>query len=144
MVSHGLPSFNSLARISTELQVTSRYVVGQNRQWAVFAVLPGGGECYIVEFSVKMMKGSSNHVMQVEWARRQYYGVLRVLRPDAVGLADAFGLSDYLLNSALGRADGDVYRALLAAAQASPLNETEEGPAWHSILKPRLTPRARL
>ncbi len=82
--------------------------------------------------------------MQVEWARRQYYGVLRALRPDAVGLADAFGLSDYLLNSALGRADGDVYRALLAAAQASPLNETEEGPAWHSVLKPRLTPRARL
>ncbi|EIE26831.1 acyl-CoA oxidase [Coccomyxa subellipsoidea C-169] len=81
---------------------------------------------------------------QVEWARRQYYGVLRALRPDAVGLADAFGLSDYLLNSALGRADGDVYRALLAAAQASPLNETEEGPAWHSVLKPRLTPRARL
>ncbi|BDA40509.1 Peroxisomal acyl-coenzyme A oxidase 1 [Coccomyxa sp. Obi] len=81
---------------------------------------------------------------QVEWARRQYYAMLSALRPDAVGLADAFGLSDYLLNSALGRADGDVYRALLAAAQASPLNETEEGPAWEHTLKPRLTPRARL
>ena len=32
-------------------------------------------------------------------------------------------------------ADGDVYRALLAAAQASPLNATEEGPAWEAVLK---------
>ena len=78
------------------------------------------------------------------WARRQYYAQLAALRPDAVGLADSFGLSDYLLNSALGREDGDVYRALLAAAQESPLNSTEEGPAWEGILKPRLTPRPRL
>jgi hypothetical protein len=54
---------------------------------------------------------------QAEWARRQYYATLAALRPDAVGLVDAFGFSDYALNSALGRADGDVYRALLAAAQ---------------------------
>ncbi len=78
------------------------------------------------------------------WARRQYYALLAALRPDAVGLVDAFGLSDYLLNSALGRADGDVYRALLAAAQVSPLNATEEGPAWEGILEPRLVPRPRL
>ena len=56
----------------------------------------------------------------MEWARRQYYGLLRALRPDAVGLVDGLGLTDYLLNSALGRADGDVYRALLAAAQVAP------------------------
>jgi hypothetical protein len=30
---------------------------------------------------------------------------------------DAFGWEDYALNSALGRADGDVYRALLDMAQ---------------------------
>ena len=58
-------------------------------------------------------------VGQVDWARRQYYGLLSALRPDAVGLVDGLGLTDYLLNSALGRADGDVYRALLAAAQVS-------------------------
>ena len=55
---------------------------------------------------------------QVEWARRQYYGLLAALRPNAVALVDAFGFSDYALHSALGRADGDVYCALLAAAQA--------------------------
>jgi hypothetical protein len=34
-----------------------------------------------------------------------------------VALVDAFGLPDYLLHSALGRADGDVYAALLGMAQ---------------------------
>jgi acyl-CoA oxidase len=82
---------------------------------------------------------------QVEWARKQYYSCLAVLRPDAVALVDAFGLTDYQLNSALGRKDGDVYRALLAAAQASPLNATEEGPAWDRVLKPLLNrPESKL
>ena len=76
--------------------------------------------------------------LQVEWARKQYYKCLTALRPDAVALVDSFGLTDYQLNSALGRKDGDVYRALLAAAQASPLNESEQGSAWESVLKPRL------
>jgi hypothetical protein len=36
--------------------------------------------------------------------------VLRDLRPDAVGLVDAFAIPDYVLDSSLGRFDGDVYR----------------------------------
>ena len=62
---------------------------------------------------------------QAAWARQQQYALLAALRPDAVALVDAFGIEDYLLNSALGRADGDVYRALLTAARASPLNATQ-------------------
>ena len=49
---------------------------------------------------------------------------------------DAFGFTDYELNSALGRGDGDVYRALLEMAQGSPLNASEEGPAWEGVLRP--------
>ncbi|KAK9834972.1 hypothetical protein WJX81_000797 [Elliptochloris bilobata] len=83
---------------------------------------------------------------QAAWARAQQYTLLAALRPDAVALVDAFGIEDYLLNSALGRADGDVYRALLAAARASPLNATQAGPAWDPVLRPLLTdrPAARL
>jgi hypothetical protein len=45
--------------------------------------------------------------------------------------------------------DGDVYRALLDMAQGSPLNATQEGPAWHGLLKPAMAaagaaPRAKL
>ena len=47
---------------------------------------------------------------QVHWARRGVYALLAQVRPDAVALVDAFGFDDYLLNSALGRKDGDVYR----------------------------------
>jgi Acyl-CoA oxidase len=152
--------------------------------------------------------------------------LLLEVRPDAVALVDAFGFEDYLLNSALGRKDGDVYRceaapgeanflgsvqemrsrlgrrgahsptsrkvvclsicpsvhlsvtqinqkvaqvaatrsrssssdlrqqmrfpfvlapfrALLEMAQSSPLNATEEGPAWKEVLEPRLNPQLR-
>ncbi|KXZ49049.1 hypothetical protein GPECTOR_23g135 [Gonium pectorale] len=78
--------------------------------------------------------------------RRCHRQLLAALRPNAVGLVDAFGLPDYLLNSALGREDGDVYRGLLDMAAASPLNATQEGPAWEGVLKPVLAaqPRSRL
>ena len=46
----------------------------------------------------------------MHWARRAVYALLAAVRPDAVALVDAFGFDDYLLNSALGRKDGDVYR----------------------------------
>ena len=36
--------------------------------------------------------------------------LLEVIRPNAVGLVDAFHISDYVLCSALGRYDGDVYQ----------------------------------
>lgn len=82
---------------------------------------------------------------QAEALRSCSRALLRSLRPDAVSLVDAFGLSDYELNSALGRADGDVYSALLDMARGSPLNDTPEGPAWHGVLQPALAPtRARL
>ncbi|KAK2077143.1 hypothetical protein QBZ16_004777 [Prototheca wickerhamii] len=68
-------------------------------------------------------------------AKRQ---LVREVRPDAVAYTDGFGYDDYLLNSALGRKDGDVYRALLDMAQASPLNDSEEGPAWDAVLKAQL------
>lgn len=76
-------------------------------------------------------------------AREASFAVLASLRPDAVALVDAFGLPDYLLNSAIGAADGDVYRRLREAAGSAPFNATEEGPAWEGVLKPLLAPSER-
>lgn len=73
---------------------------------------------------------------QAAAARTQHRQLLASLRPEAVALVDAFGWEDYALNSALGRADGDVYSALLNMAKVSPLNKTEAGPAWDTVLKP--------
>ena len=58
------------------------------------------------------------------------------LRSNAVALVDAFGYEDYLLNSAIGRADGNIYEDLLRRAKSSPFNRTETGPGWDSgVLK---------
>ena len=43
-------------------------------------------------------------------AREAHHQLLVQLRPEAVALVDAFAIPDYLLDSALGRYDGDVYR----------------------------------
>ncbi|EFJ46884.1 hypothetical protein VOLCADRAFT_92640 [Volvox carteri f. nagariensis] len=56
--------------------------------------------------------------------RRRHRLLLTALRPNAVALVDAFAFPDYLLNSALGRADGDVYRGLLDMAPADATTAT--------------------
>jgi acyl-CoA oxidase len=90
-----------------------------------------------------LLEGGHVGAAQAGWVRDQKRALTRALRPDAVALVDAFGYEDYLLNSALGRKDGDVYAALLAAARTSPLNATQEGPAWGPVLRPLLSPEAR-
>ena len=47
---------------------------------------------------------------QAGLARQAQYQVLRELRPDAVALVDAFAIPDYVLDSSLGRFDGNVYQ----------------------------------
>lgn len=71
--------------------------------------------------------------------------LLASIRPNAVGYVDGLAYDDYELSSALGRRDGDVYNALLECARSphNPMNRTEEGPAWQSVLKPLLN-RSRL
>ena len=60
-------------------------------------------------------------------------------------LISSYPISPPCLCSALGRYDGDVYKALLDMAQGSPLNATEEGPAWEQVLKPvMLASRSRM
>jgi len=83
---------------------------------------------------------------QAELTRNRVHALLSELRPQAVSLVDAWGVPDYLLNSALGRYDGtflpdadphhhskltfpllslgDVYPALVRFAQNEPLNRT--------------------
>lgn len=75
---------------------------------------------------------------QASWVRSAVLGLLGEVRPNAVGLVDAWDFSDFLLDSALGRYDGDVYPAIMEAAGRDPLNSTEPGPGYEESLK-RLT-----
>ena len=47
------------------------------------------------------------------------------IRREAVPLVDAFDIPDAVLNSALGRYDGDVYTDLYERALKSPRNKSE-------------------
>ena len=51
--------------------------------------------------------------------------LLSRLRPDAVGLVDAFDFSDDVLQSCLGAYDGNVYERLYESAKRAPFNQTE-------------------
>ena len=72
---------------------------------------------------------------QAQWIRRNVIYMLNIVRPNAVALVDARDFTDFRLKSALGRFDGDVYPAIMAAARNDPLNQTEPGPGYHEHLK---------
>uniref|UniRef100_A0A8C7CBX8 Acyl-coenzyme A oxidase n=1 Tax=Oncorhynchus kisutch TaxID=8019 RepID=A0A8C7CBX8_ONCKI len=62
--------------------------------------------------------------------------LLAQLRPNAVALVDAFDYCDEMLNSVLGRYDGNVYEHMFEWARRSPLNKTEVHESYHKYLKP--------
>ncbi|XP_071767690.1 peroxisomal acyl-coenzyme A oxidase 1 isoform X1 [Centroberyx gerrardi] len=62
--------------------------------------------------------------------------LLSQLRPNAVPLVDAFNYQDAMLQSVLGRYDGNVYENMFEWARRSPLNRTEVHESYHKYLKP--------
>ena len=56
-------------------------------------------------------------------ARSSLYSLLAEVRREGVPLVDAFDVPDEILNSALGRYDGDVYTHLYQWAQRAPRNK---------------------
>ena len=59
----------------------------------------------------------------VSMARSSLYSRLAEVRREAIPLVDAFDVPDEILNSALGRYDGDVYTHLYQWAQRAPRNK---------------------
>ncbi|CAO3698935.1 unnamed protein product [Rhizopus stolonifer] len=73
---------------------------------------------------------------QCAMLKEQVITLLNVVRPQAVGLVDAFALPDYYLHSALGRYDGQVYEAMTKMAEAEPLNHTLVVDGYEENIKP--------
>lgn len=59
--------------------------------------------------------------------------LLDAVRPDAVGLVDAFAFEDSVLASTLGRFDGNVYEAIYEQAKTSPLNASPKMVGWDKL-----------
>jgi len=68
--------------------------------------------------------------------RAHIQSLLATLRPQAIGLVDAFNISDFELHSSLGRYDGRVYEHMFQWAKESPLNRTEVVEGYELYLKP--------
>ena len=44
----------------------------------------------------------------MEWIKSKVSELCKVVRKDAIALTDAFNFSDYIINSPLGKYDGDM------------------------------------
>ncbi len=76
---------------------------------------------------------------QASMVGRQVLHLCRVVRAEAVCLVDAFQLSDALLSSTLGRADGRVYTAIFEELLKSPINDAEVHESYHRYWRNLLT-----
>jgi acyl-CoA oxidase len=59
---------------------------------------------------------------QYELIKQEVMSLLAEIRPNAVALVDSFKFPDYLLNSSLGRYDGNVYEDMTGRASREPIN----------------------
>lgn len=74
--------------------------------------------------------------MHAKWVHESWIELLGSIRQNAISLTDAWHLSDFELKSAIGRYDGDIYRALIASTDQEPLNQSQVTRGFDLYLKP--------
>ena len=62
---------------------------------------------------------------QAELVQNKILSLFAEIRPNAVALVDSFDYPDQILQSCIGRYDGNVYEALYEYAKNSPLNKQD-------------------
>ena len=75
---------------------------------------------------------------QFEMVKEAINILLVQIRPDAVSIVDSFDISDNVLNSTIGRYDGNVYEALVEAANKSEMNKVDPFEGYEDSLRPHL------
>ncbi|XP_061087345.1 peroxisomal acyl-coenzyme A oxidase 1 isoform X1 [Conger conger] len=90
----------------------------------------------ITQHSGDFLQAGLLSVPQLSQISQRVKELLSQLRPNAVALVDAFDYHDEMLNSSLGRYDGNVYEHMFEWAKKSPLNHTEVHESYHKYLKP--------
>ncbi|XP_013188650.1 probable peroxisomal acyl-coenzyme A oxidase 1 [Amyelois transitella] len=97
-------------------------------------------ELYLVYWTLEksgdLLVYSSISKSDLPLLQQRYEQLLSLIRPNAVGLVDAFDVRDEILNSTLGAYDGRVYERLMAEALKSPLNAKPVDDSFHKYLKP--------
>jgi acyl-CoA oxidase len=90
---------------------------------------------WMVQRSGEFMSGGYMTPDHISLARSLLYSLLADVRREAVPLVDAFDVPDEILNSALGRYDGDVYTHLYEWAQRAPRNKRKVHDVYHKYFK---------
>jgi acyl-CoA oxidase len=105
------------------LDSTSHSVLKQNfRLYSLFTM-----EVHAAEF---LLSGSLQ-AAHLGSLTKKIQNLLAEIRPHAVRLVDAWSIPDYVLNSSLGRSDGNVYNDLFRKAHLeNPLNMVTFNPDW--------------
>lgn len=79
------------------------------------------------------------NVAAIDGIKEMFIESLNALRPDALGLIEAFERNDEALNSILGRKDGNIYEHLLKYARdENPVNKHKVFPGITELLRPKL------
>ncbi|KAG2185200.1 hypothetical protein INT44_001990 [Umbelopsis vinacea] len=77
---------------------------------------------------------------QISFIRSKVNGLCKIVRDQAIPLVDSFNYSDYIVNSPLGRKDGDVYVHYFA--QVKQQNPPKEHPYFNRLIKPLIHRKA--
>ncbi|CAG9117958.1 unnamed protein product [Plutella xylostella] len=97
-------------------------------------------DLYIVYWALQrvgdLLRYTSISERDIEQLQTWYEDLLQKIRPNAVGLVDAFDIRDEILHSTLGAYDGRVYERLMEEALKSPLNAEPVNQSFHQHLKP--------
>ncbi|XP_045771180.1 probable peroxisomal acyl-coenzyme A oxidase 1 [Maniola jurtina] len=97
-------------------------------------------DLYVVYWALQrigdLLRFTSISERDIEQLQNWYEDLLVKVRPNAVGLVDAFDIRDEILNSALGAYDGRAYERLMEEAMKSPLNAEPVNQSFHKYLKP--------
>ncbi|XP_053690483.1 probable peroxisomal acyl-coenzyme A oxidase 1 [Sabethes cyaneus] len=89
-----------------------------------------------LQFAGDLLRFTAISESDVVKLQLKYEAILAALRPNAIGVVDAFDYPDYVLGSALGAYDGNVYERLFEEAMKSPLNQEPVNRTFELYLKP--------
>ncbi|PRP88722.1 acyl-coenzyme A oxidase I [Planoprotostelium fungivorum] len=92
----------------------------------------------IEKYSSYLLESGYFSGAQIDFIRKQIRSMCAATRGDAIPFVDAFGFPDFILNSPLGRYDGEVYKNYFERVKAAP-NATGKAPYWDKVIRPMTT-----
>lgn len=114
--------------LSKSLQIVTE-LPNSSEKSALFRILSLYGANLIMKNIAFFYQGGfMNGTQPSELIQQGILGLLPIIKNDAVALIDAIAPCDYIINSALGNSDGEVYKHLQAAVLNGP--GVLERPSW--------------